>query len=39
MHWAVTDGGSPSFLDKVHYQPLPASVVKMSDAQIAQITG
>jgi phosphate transport system substrate-binding protein len=39
LHWAVTDGSSPSFLDKVHYQPLPASVVKMSDAQIAKITG
>jgi phosphate transport system substrate-binding protein len=34
----VTDGGSPKFLDKVHFQPLPASVLKLSDAQIAQIT-
>ncbi len=39
LHWVVTDGGSPSFLDKVHFQPLPASVSKASDAQIAKITG
>jgi phosphate transport system substrate-binding protein len=38
LHWAVTDGGSPKFLDKVHFQPLPAPVLKLSDAQIAQIT-
>ena len=39
LHWIVTDGNSPAFLDKVHFQPLPASVVKLSDAQIAKITG
>ena len=39
LHWTVTDGNSPAFLDKVHFQPLPASVVKLSDAQIAKITG
>jgi phosphate transport system substrate-binding protein len=39
LHWAVTDGNSPSFLGKVHFQPLPASVAKLSDAQIAKITG
>ncbi|OBH90505.1 phosphate ABC transporter substrate-binding protein PstS [Mycobacterium sp. E2733] len=39
LHWAVTDGSSPSFLDAVHFQPLPASLVKLSDAQIAQIAG
>jgi phosphate transport system substrate-binding protein len=38
LHWVVTDGGSPKFLDKVHFQPLPAPVLKLSDAQIAQIT-
>ncbi len=38
LHWAITDGASPSFLDQVHYQPLPPAVVKLSDAQIAQIT-
>jgi phosphate transport system substrate-binding protein len=39
LHWAVTDGNSPSFLNVVHFQPLPASLVKLSDAQIAQISG
>jgi phosphate transport system substrate-binding protein len=38
LHWAITDGNSPSFLDKVHFQPLPDSVAKLSDAQIAKIT-
>ncbi len=38
LHWAITDGSSPSFLDKVHLQPLPPSVVKLSDAQIAKIS-
>ncbi|MDI3313687.1 MAG: phosphate ABC transporter substrate-binding protein PstS, partial [Mycobacterium sp.] len=38
LHWALTDGNSPSFLDQVHFQPLPAPVVKLSDAQIAKIT-
>jgi phosphate transport system substrate-binding protein len=37
LHWAITDGNSPQFLDKVHFQPLPPSVVKLSDAQIAEI--
>ncbi|HEU4362295.1 MAG TPA: phosphate ABC transporter substrate-binding protein PstS, partial [Mycobacterium sp.] len=27
LHWAVTDGNSAAFLDKVHLQPLPAAVV------------
>jgi phosphate transport system substrate-binding protein len=38
LHWAVTDGSSPSFLDQVHMQPLPAAVAKLSDAQIAKIS-
>ncbi len=38
LHWAITDGNSSSFLDKVHFQPLPAAVVKLSDAQIAKIS-
>ena len=33
LHWAMTDGNNPSFLDKVHLQPLPPSVVKLSDAR------
>jgi phosphate transport system substrate-binding protein len=39
LHWAITDGNNASFLDKVHFQPLPAEVVKSSDAQIAKISG
>ncbi|AKN17970.1 periplasmic phosphate-binding lipoprotein PSTS1 [Mycobacterium haemophilum DSM 44634] len=37
LHWAVTDGNNTSFLDQVHFQPLPAAVAKLSDAQIAKI--
>jgi phosphate transport system substrate-binding protein len=39
LHWAVTDGNNASFLDKVHFQPLPDSVAKLSDAQIVKISG
>jgi phosphate transport system substrate-binding protein len=39
LHWAVTDGNNPTFLDQFHFQPLPASVAKLSDAQIAKISG
>jgi phosphate transport system substrate-binding protein len=38
LHWAITDGNSPQFLGKVHFQPLPPPVVKLSDAQITKIT-
>jgi len=38
LHWAVHAGQSASaYLDKVNFQPLPASVVRLSDAQIAKI--
>jgi len=39
LHWAATDGSSASFLDIVHFQPLPSAVVRLSDAQIATISG
>jgi phosphate transport system substrate-binding protein len=39
LNWAVNDGNAPSFLDQEHMQPLPAAVAKLSDAQIAEITG
>jgi phosphate transport system substrate-binding protein len=39
LHWALTDGSSPSFLDKENLQPLPAPVAKLSMDQIAKITG
>jgi phosphate transport system substrate-binding protein len=37
LHWVITDGNNASFLDKVHFQPLPDPVVKSSDAQILKI--
>jgi phosphate transport system substrate-binding protein len=39
LHWAVTDGNSAAFLDQVHFQPLPPAVAKLSDTQIATISG
>ena len=39
LHWALTAGNSMSYLSQVHFEPLPASVVTLSDAQIAKITG
>ncbi|TBM39871.1 phosphate ABC transporter substrate-binding protein PstS, partial [Mycolicibacterium smegmatis] len=38
LHWAITDGNKASFLDQVHFQPLPPTVVKLSDALIATIS-
>lgn len=40
LHWVVTDGSKPNFLDAVHIylRPLPDSVEKLSEAQIAKIT-
>ena len=38
LHWAVHSGqDATSFLDAVNFQPLPATVVSLSDAQIAKI--
>ncbi len=39
LHWAITDGNNASFLDKLHFQPLPEPVVTLSDTQIAKISG
>ncbi|MGB8386458.1 phosphate ABC transporter substrate-binding protein PstS [Mycobacterium sp.] len=39
LHWAVTDGNDGSYLAQVHFRPLPPAVVKLSDAQIATISG
>jgi len=39
LHWALTTGNSMSYLSQVQFQPLPASVVSLSNAQIAKITG
>lgn len=38
LHWTVTDGNNPSFLGQFHFQPLPAAVAELSDAQIAKIS-
>jgi ABC-type phosphate transport system substrate-binding protein len=37
LTWAVTSGTAQ--LAKVHFQPLPPSVITLSDAQIARIRG
>ena len=37
LYWAVTSGTTQ--LPQVNFQPLPASVVTLSEAQIAKITG
>lgn len=39
LNWALTKGNASSYLSQVQFQPLPASVVSLSDAQIAKITG
>jgi phosphate transport system substrate-binding protein len=38
LHWAVTAGNSARYLDGVRFQPLPSSVVTLSDEQIAKIS-
>ena len=37
LHWAITAGNSARFLDHVRFQPLPAAVAALADAQIAKI--
>jgi phosphate transport system substrate-binding protein len=37
LTWAITEGNSPSFLNQVHFQPLPAAVVALSQAQINKV--
>jgi phosphate transport system substrate-binding protein len=37
LHWAITTGNAASFLGPVRFQPLPAEVVALDDAQIARI--
>jgi phosphate transport system substrate-binding protein len=37
LHWAITTGNGPQYLGPVRFQPLPASIVSLSDAQIARI--
>jgi phosphate transport system substrate-binding protein len=37
LNWALTTGNGATFLNQVHFRPLPATIVKMSKAQVAQI--
>ncbi len=37
LHWVITTGNAASFLGPVHFQPLPAEVAALADAQIARI--
>ena len=37
LSYSITEGNAPSFLSKMHFQPLPASVRTLSAAQIAKI--
>jgi phosphate transport system substrate-binding protein len=37
LSYSITQGNAPSFLSKMHFQPLPASVQGLSAAQIAKI--
>ncbi len=37
FHWALTEGNSPRFLNAVGFVALPPAIVKLSEAQIAQI--
>ena len=40
LHWAVHSGqDATTYLDPVDFQPLPSSVVTLSDNQIAKIGG
>jgi phosphate transport system substrate-binding protein len=38
LHWIITTGNAPQYLEGVQFQPLPASVVSLCDAQIAKIS-
>ncbi len=37
LTWALTTGNQPTYLDQVHFLPLPSAIVKMSEAQIAKV--
>jgi phosphate transport system substrate-binding protein len=38
LHWAITSGNAARYLGQVRFQPLPAPVVSLADAQIAGIS-
>jgi phosphate transport system substrate-binding protein len=37
LHWAITAGNAAQYLDQVRFEPLPPTVVTLSDDQIARI--
>jgi phosphate transport system substrate-binding protein len=37
LHWAITKGNATQYLGAVRFQPLPAALVSLCDAQIAKI--
>jgi phosphate transport system substrate-binding protein len=37
LHWAITTGNAPSFLQPVGFVPLPPPIVTLADDQIARI--
>lgn len=37
LHWAITAGNSVKYLSQVRFDPLPAPVVALADAQIARV--
>jgi phosphate transport system substrate-binding protein len=37
LHWVITAGNMSQYLDQFRFQRLPASIVSLSDAQIAKI--
>jgi phosphate transport system substrate-binding protein len=37
LTWAITTGNSPTYLDKVHFLPLPSAIQILSKTQIAKI--
>jgi phosphate transport system substrate-binding protein len=37
LSWAITTGNDAKYLDQVHFLPLPAAIVMLSQTQIAKI--
>ncbi len=37
LTWALTTGNQPSYVNQVHFLPLPSAIVKLSEAQIAKV--
>ena len=37
LTWALTTGNQSTYLDQVHFLPLPPAIVKLSEAQIAKV--